>query len=101
MAFAAFLLAGALFASNPAVLHMHQFAISEPLFISFLLGALALVLRWLARGQRYLLLLAALTLGMVPVVRYAGLPFADAERSMRTFATGVMAPLRRRSVDRR
>jgi len=33
--------------------------------------------------------------------RYAGLPFADAERSMRTFATGVMAPFRRRSVDRR
>ena len=69
-------LAGVLFACYPAVVLVHQHALSEALFIFCLLSSLGMCL-WCLKNQqsKFLPLLAAMSVGCLSIVRYAGLPF--------------------------
>ncbi|MEM9255019.1 MAG: hypothetical protein AAGA91_06200 [Pseudomonadota bacterium] len=69
------LLAGLVFALNPALLLLHQYALSEALFITSMLTTLLLVLRFAKTASKLCFVFAALAAGCLPIVRYAGLPF--------------------------
>lgn len=69
------LIAGVVFASNPAVLLVHQYAVSEALFIFFFLLSTGAYLWYLETGGRFRLLATALLVGCLPIIRYAGMPF--------------------------
>jgi hypothetical protein len=62
------------FACNPAVLLVHQYAVSEALFVFFMLTGLLACFRAARKGGIHRLVIAALIVGCLPVVRYAGLP---------------------------
>ena len=69
------LVAAVLFASNPAVLLVHQYAVSEALFIFCLLLSTYACLWYLDKEERFRLLVTALLVGCLPIIRYAGMPF--------------------------
>ncbi len=68
-------LAAVVFASNPEVFLVHQYAVSEALFVFFLLSGFGACFWFLNRGSMFPLLIAALLVGCMPITRYAGLPF--------------------------
>jgi hypothetical protein len=58
---------------SPVILSAHSGAISEPMFLAFLLGAMILLGGYLESGKRSWLLLAAGAAGLSYLVRYVGL----------------------------
>jgi 4-amino-4-deoxy-L-arabinose transferase-like glycosyltransferase len=90
-------LASLLLLAAPDMLQIHSMAWTEPLFILFCLAALLLLAAYLERGQRLLLLAAAVAVALGFLTRYAGVVLP---------ATGVCGVLflsgksyRRRVVD--
>jgi hypothetical protein len=89
------LLASVVFACNPAVLLLHQYAVSEPLFILFLFLGIAACLWFLNGESTFKLVFAALLVGCLPVTRYAGLPFLPVFAAWIFFGQYGGAPRRR------
>jgi len=67
--------AGVFFLTSPYVFLLHQYALSEALFIFFLLAGIPGTLWFLRKRGGCRLVLAALLVGCLPVTRYAGMLF--------------------------
>lgn len=66
------LFAAALFVSNPILLRLNATVVSEPAFLGLGLAGQWLLLRAIKTERPWLLLAAALTIGLTPLVRYSG-----------------------------
>ncbi len=72
---------------SPVLLEQHLWAMSEPLYLMFLLGTLGLLVRWTSEYGRGLLFAAGLAAGLAYLTRYVGTAL---------IATGVLFLLTRR-----
>ncbi len=69
------LVSALLFAIHPAVLLVHQYALSEALFVFFLLAGLLACLNLSEHSGKAAFFFAALTVSGLPFVRFAGMAF--------------------------